>query len=132
MLFDPENALFVRGADRPALLLADTSVHEALPVLAAPDGRVPVCEGWMIAPMLTLCLVDGPGDAGLVIPALGAPVVDGSGAPCGPDAAADWCADVEQAGGALVLCLESLPAGLDWPHLLGSGAARGGFVRVRA
>ncbi len=130
MLFDAENTLFVRGAN-PALLLADAPVHDALPVLAAPDGRVPVCEGWMIAPMLTLCLVDGPGDAGLVVPAFGARVVDGTGATCGADAMAGWCSDVEQDGGVLMLSLASLPAELDWAHLIGSGAARGGFVPVR-
>ncbi|SCY09307.1 hypothetical protein SAMN02745898_101847 [Streptomyces sp. 136MFCol5.1] len=44
MLLDPENTLFVRGAT-PVLLLADAPVHDALPLLAAPDGAVPRCEG---------------------------------------------------------------------------------------
>ncbi|MFD7631325.1 hypothetical protein ACFV7Q_35820 [Streptomyces sp. NPDC059851] len=131
MLFDAENTLFVRGA-HPALLLADAPVHDALPVLVAPDGRVPVCEDWTIAPMLTLCLVDGPGGAGIVVPAFGAVVVDGTGAAREPDAMAGWCSDVEQEGGVLVLSLASLPAELDWAYLIGSGTARGGFVPVRS
>jgi hypothetical protein len=44
MLLDPENTLFVRDAT-PVLLLADAPVHDALPLLAAPDGAVPRCEG---------------------------------------------------------------------------------------
>ncbi|MEU0183887.1 hypothetical protein ABZ312_22235 [Streptomyces sp. NPDC006207] len=41
---------------------------------------------------------------------------------------ADWCLDVEQAGGAVVLSVGQLPGALDWPVLLSSGVARGGFM----
>ncbi|MEW1828362.1 hypothetical protein [Streptomyces sp. NPDC088196] len=105
MLLDPENTLFVRGAT-PVLLLADAPVHDALPLLPASDAAVPLCEGWSIVPRLTLCVVDGPGDHGLVVPALAAPVV----------------------GGAVVLSLDHLPETLDWSALLSSGTARGGFM----
>ncbi|MFF7729883.1 hypothetical protein [Streptomyces sp. NPDC008001] len=132
MLLTPEKTLFVRGAT-PVLLLADAPVHHALPVVTASDGAVPLCEGWSIVPKMTLCVVDGPGDAGGIIPALAAPVIGGSpgrteGA--GPGDMADWCADAERAGGAVVLSLASgeLPAVLDWAHLLGSGTTRGGFM----
>ncbi len=124
MLLDPEKTLFVRGAT-PVLLLAEASVHDALPVLAAPDGAVPVCEGWSIAPRLTLCVVDGPGDHGLVVPALAAPVIGAEGA---PGDMGDWCGDAERAGGAVVLSLHRLPGTLDWSALLSSGTARGGFL----
>lgn len=67
MLLNPENTLFVRGGT-PVLLLADAPVHDALPLLTASDGAVPLCEGWNIVPRLTLCVVDGPGDHGLVVP----------------------------------------------------------------
>ncbi|MCX4743952.1 hypothetical protein OG455_00225 [Kitasatospora sp. NBC_01287] len=124
MLLSPEKTLFIRGTV-PVLLLSDAPVHALLPVLAAPDGAVPRCDGWSIVARLTLCVVDGPGEAGLVVPAMAAPVIDGTG---GTPEMANWCADSEQAGGAVVLSLDELPEELDWAHLLGSGTARGGFV----
>ncbi|KOG54728.1 hypothetical protein ADK76_22690 [Streptomyces griseoflavus] len=140
MLLDPEKTLFIRGAT-PVLLLSEAPVHDALPVLTAPDGAVPRCDGWSILPKLTLCVVDGPGEAGIMIPAYVAPVIDGDGGSGGGDGAAGgtggtdgpgemaaWCTDVEAAGGAVVLSLDALPGVLDWPHLLGSGTARGGFL----
>ncbi|WP_307066045.1 hypothetical protein [Streptomyces sp. B3I8] len=36
--------------------------------------------------------------------------------------------DAEQAGGAVVLCLDHLPETLDWPALLSSGTTRSGFM----
>ncbi|MCF3106001.1 hypothetical protein IPZ58_31170 [Streptomyces roseoverticillatus] len=139
MLLTPEKTLFVRGAT-PALLLADADAdagadaafRDALPTVTAPDGAVPLCEGWSIVPKLTLCVVDGPGEAGGLIPALVAPVIDVSGGSAEPGDMADWCEDVERAGGAVVLSLGSgeLPAVLDWAHLLGSGTARGGFMPI--
>ncbi|MEV7684152.1 hypothetical protein AB0O64_37315 [Streptomyces sp. NPDC088341] len=127
MLLNPEKALFIRG-NAPVLLLADAPVHKVLPVLPAPGGAVPRCEGWSIVPRLTLCVVDGPGEAGLIVPALTAPVIDGDGGSTEPGRMADWCADAEQAGGAIVLSVDQLPEVLDWTRLLSSGTARGGFV----
>lgn len=124
MLLSPEKTLFVRGVT-PVLLLSDAPVHDVLPVLAASDGAIPLCEGWSIVPKLTLCVVDGPGEAGLIVPALAAPVIDVA---TEPGDMGDWCADAEQAGGAVVLSLDELPEVLDWAHLLGSGAAHGGFM----
>jgi hypothetical protein len=131
VLLDPENTLFVRGAT-PVLLLADAPVHDALPLLTAPDGAVPPCEGWSIVPRLTLCVVDGPGEHGLVVPALAAPVLGGADDGAAASAMADWCGDAERAGGAVVLSLERLPEVLDWPALLSSGTARGGFMPALA
>ncbi|MGW3979551.1 hypothetical protein [Streptomyces mirabilis] len=131
MLLDPENTLFVRGVT-PVLLLADAPVHDALPLLAAPDGAVPRCEGWGIVPRLTLCVVDGPGDHGLVVPALAAPVVGGPDEAGASSGMADWCEDAEQAGGAVVLSVDQLPDVLDWSALLSSGTVRGGFMPVPA
>ncbi|MEU7298041.1 hypothetical protein AB0A76_33430 [Streptomyces exfoliatus] len=51
--------------------------------------------------------------------------VDGA---LGPGGMGEWCADVERAGGAVVLSVGELPEALDWAHLIGSGVARGGFV----
>ncbi|MGW5546018.1 hypothetical protein [Streptomyces sp. NPDC003998] len=131
MLLDPENTLFVRGAT-PVLLLADAPVHDALPLLTAPDGAMPLCEGWNIVPRLTLCVVDGPGDHGLVVPALAAPVVGGADDGTASSGMGDWCTDAEQAGGAVVLSLDRLPEALDWSALLSSGTARGGFMPALA
>ncbi|MER6976365.1 hypothetical protein ABT317_04750 [Streptomyces carpinensis] len=110
------------------LLLADAPVHDALPLLIAPDGAVPLCEGWSIVPRLTLCVVDGPGDQGLVVPALAAPVVGGGDEATPSSGMGDWCADAEQAGGAVVLSLDHIPEELDWSAVLSSGTARGGFI----
>jgi hypothetical protein len=127
---EPERTLFVRGAV-PVLLLAGAPVHAALPVLNAPDGAVPVCEGWSVLPRLTLCVVDGPGDHGVVVPALAAPVLDPDADAAGE--MADWCADAERAQGAVVLSVrDGLPASFDPAALLASGTARGGFVRIPA
>ncbi|MEU7048143.1 hypothetical protein ACF1GS_01690 [Streptomyces eurythermus] len=129
MLLEPENTLFVRGAT-PVLLLAGAPVHAALPPLTAPDGAIPRCEGWSIVPRLTLCVVDGPGDHGVLVPALAAPVAGGSDDGTAPGHMADWCDDTERAGGAVVLSLDRLPQTLDWPALLSSDTTRGGFVPV--
>ncbi|MEU5082413.1 MULTISPECIES: hypothetical protein [Streptomyces] len=129
MLLEPENTLFVRGAT-PVLLLAGAPVHAALPPLTAPDLAIPRCEGWSIVPRLTLCVVDGPGDHGVLVPALAAPVAGGSDDGTAPGHMADWCDDTERAGGAVVLSLDRLPQTLDWPALLSSDTTRGGFVPV--
>ncbi|MFD7259101.1 hypothetical protein [Streptomyces sp. NPDC059874] len=72
--------------------------------------------------------MDGPGEAGLIVPALAAPVIDAAVGGAESGDMGDWCADVERAGGAVVLSLDELPEVLDWAHLLGSGAAHGGFM----
>lgn len=133
MLLKPGNTLFVRGAT-PVLLLADAPVHDVLPTLTAPDGAaIPLCEGWSIVPKLTVCVVDGPGEHGLMVPAIAAPVLDGTGVSGkGAEAMSAWRTDAEQAGGAVVLSLDRLPEVLDWAHLLGSGTSHGGFVRLLA
>ncbi|MGI5139514.1 MULTISPECIES: hypothetical protein [unclassified Streptomyces] len=130
-MLDPDNTQFVRGAT-PVLLLADAPVHDALPLLTASDGAVTLCEGWTIVPRLTLCVVDGPGDHGLVVPALAAPVVGGTHGGTASNGMGDWCADAEQAGGAVVLSLDQLPEAFDWSALLSSGTARGGFMPALA
>ena len=49
-----------------------------------------------------------------------------------PEAVSAWCADAEQAGGAVVLSLDRLPEALDWFRLLSSGTAHGGFVPLQS
>jgi hypothetical protein len=120
MLLPPESTLFV-GGDVPALLLAGAPFHDVLPVVTATDGAVPRCDGWSIVPKVTLCVVDGPGQSGCVIPSLAAPVSE-------PGDMFSWCAAADGAGGVVVLSLDELPDELDWNHLLTSGTSRGGFL----
>ena len=93
---------------------------------------MPSCEGWNIVARLTLCVVDGPGDHGLVVPALAAPVVGGADDGPASSGMGDWCADAEQAGGVVVLSLDRLPEALDLSALLSSGTVRGGFMPALA
>ncbi|MEV7615851.1 hypothetical protein [Streptomyces sp. NPDC089799] len=88
-------------------------------------------------PARARAVVDGPGEAGLVIPALAALVIDTTDTADTADTVdggtrpghmGDWCADAERAGGAVVLSLDELPEVLDWAHLPGFGTARGGFM----
>ncbi len=112
------------------LLLAGAPVHDALPAVGQEVQRP---AGWSVLPRLTMCVVDGPGEHGVVIPALAAPVLpalDGGAAEDADEEAGmgDWCADAEAAGGVLVLSLPHLPAELDLAGLMAAGSARGGFL----
>ncbi|RKE21133.1 hypothetical protein [Streptomyces sp. TLI_171] len=123
MMIPHDQVRFVSGASAPILLLGGVPVHEALPVLRTSDGAVPALDGWQLVARLTLCLLDGPGDAGCVLPTLGSTAE--------LDAVAAWCAQVEEVGGALVVSLphrSDLAGPLDWPALL-DGGAHGGFAR---
>jgi hypothetical protein len=79
-------------------------------------------------PRLTVCVVDGPGDHGVLVPALAAPVIAGADGGTAPGDMAGWCEDAERAGGAVVLSLDRLPGTLDWPALLSAATTRGGFL----
>lgn len=105
--------------------MAGAPFHDVLPRLTASDGAVPLCEGWIIVPRLTLCVVDGRGEHGIVVPALAAPVLDGADM-------GDWCADAEQAGGAVVLSVDRLPDVFDRSSLVGPGTVRGGLMPTPA
>ncbi|MFD9130014.1 hypothetical protein [Kitasatospora sp. NPDC059571] len=127
MLLPPDKAHFV-PAETPLLLLDGAPVHDALPPLHAPDAQLPLCPGWSVAPMGTMCLLDGPGDAGCLIPAVGGAIAEPAAA---LEALGIWREAVERAGGAAVVSLPALPADpntLDWSAVLTDGTARGGFV----
>ncbi|MER5864387.1 hypothetical protein [Kitasatospora sp. NPDC002040] len=127
MLLPREKAHFVL-ADTPLLLLDGAPVHDALPLLHAPDGEMPSCSGWSVAALATMCVVDGPGDAGCLIPGLAAAEPDPAAALAALSA---WSGAVDRAGGAVVVSMQVLPANLallDWPGILTGGIARGGFV----
>ncbi|MFD8594102.1 hypothetical protein ACFV1L_03790 [Kitasatospora sp. NPDC059646] len=125
-MISPEQVRLVSGASAPILLLTGAPVHPALPALRLRDGAAPALDGWSVLARLTLCVLDGPGDAGCLFPTLGGAA--------GPEQVSRWCAEVERAGGALVV---SLPDGtdpdgpFDWPALL-DGRSHGGFARAAA
>jgi hypothetical protein len=119
MLLPRENARFVLGP-MPLLVVGDAPVHKELPELVAPEGRVPVCEGWKLMAGLTVCVLDGP-LGGCLIPTLAAAGdVEGM---------ASWCDAVAQHGGGVVVSLPEIPEDFDWDEIFGGGRARGGFVR---
>jgi hypothetical protein len=119
MLLSRENVRFVLGP-MPLLVVAEATVHEELPPLVAPEGRVPVCDGWQLMAGLTVCVLDGP-VGGCLIPTLAAEGdVEGMVA---------WCDAVAQAGGGVVVSLPGIPEEFDWDEIFGGGRARGGFVR---
>ncbi len=95
-------------------------------MLYAPEGRVPGCAGWSVVAKATLCVVDGPGDVGCVMPGgLSAEEFEH---------VVEWCEAVERAGGAVVMSVDVLPGEaetVDWAALL-DGGARGGFMPALA
>ncbi|MFB9387778.1 hypothetical protein ACFPM3_11515 [Streptomyces coeruleoprunus] len=121
MMVPAENRRFVLGP-LPVLLLGSAPVHEHLPVLHAPEGRVPAVDGWSVVAKATLCVVDGPGDLGCVMP--------GGLSPEEFEHVVQWCEAAEGVGGAVVMSLDALPGDgeeIDWGFLL-DGGARGGFM----
>ncbi|MEU3818122.1 hypothetical protein [Streptomyces sp. NPDC030392] len=121
MVVDAAERRFVLG-ELPVLLLGGAPLCGVLPELRVADGRVSVCEGWAVVARITLCVVDGPGDAGCVMP--GALTAEEF------PHLAEWCDAVERAGGAVVMSLDALPPAdqaLDWDALL-FGGSRGGFM----
>lgn len=119
MLLPRENARFVLGP-MPLLVVGRAPVHQELPLLVAPEGRVPVCDGWQLMAGLTVCVLDGP-VGGCLIPTLAAAGdVEGMAA---------WCDSVAQNGGGVVVSLPEIPEDFDWDEIFGGGRARGGFVR---
>ncbi|MEU7186078.1 GNAT family N-acetyltransferase [Streptomyces sp. NPDC045369] len=51
---------------------------------------VPQCDGWSIIAKLTMFVIDGPEEAGLMVPACGAPVLVETGHPTEPSQMAEW------------------------------------------
>ena len=113
-----ERVRFVHG-ERPLLVIAAGADTEVLPALRLEGGLPARCEGWTLVAQLTVCVVDGPGDAGFLI-----------------QAAADlteaeeqnaWLLLVEAAGGAVVAATQELGTRtLD--EAAARSDARGGFV----
>jgi hypothetical protein len=122
MLLPRENTRFVLGP-MPLLVVGEApTVHAELPALVAPEGRVPVCDGWQLMAGLTVCVLDGP-TGGCLIPTLAG---DGE---ADVEGMAAWCEAVAQAGGGVVVSLPEIPEEFDWDEIFGGGRARDGFVR---
>ncbi|MFJ4654818.1 hypothetical protein ACIP5Y_26390 [Nocardia sp. NPDC088792] len=119
------NVRFFTGAT-PVLVVAGAPIHEALPVLTMSDGVASRCDGWTLRSLMTVCVVDGPGDLGCAIQTAIDPrdLHDAD-----VHEAATWCDDVDAAGGALVISLPDLPASFDRDRIYSAGFARGGTIR---
>lgn len=59
------------SAPTPLLLVSAAPIHDDLPVPHAPNCNMPTCSGWQVMARLTMCVVDGPGDAGCLTDANG-------------------------------------------------------------
>jgi hypothetical protein len=112
MFVTPEQILFV-AAPEPMLVVTGVAEAAALPELAVADGRAARCDGWSLLPRMTMCVVDGPGDAGFLVGAF--------------EAERAWFDAVDAVGGATVVAVDADPAG-DLPTLAARPDARGGFV----
>lgn len=82
----PESVRFEIRQGQPVLSLA----------VDVPDGPE---EGWTLLNRLTLCVVDGPGEAGYLFPRVGGP----TGVPPGDLAPEGWDDAVDGAGGSTVV-----------------------------
>jgi len=63
-----ERARFIHD-EGPLLVIAGNAATEALPALRLEHGRPARCDGWRLVAQLTVCVVDGPGDAGFLVQA---------------------------------------------------------------
>ncbi|WP_405142483.1 hypothetical protein OG589_34710 [Sphaerisporangium sp. NBC_01403] len=104
----------------PALVLVSTDPIEMLPVFQLDADRPLPCDGWQLLAGLTVSVVDGPGDSGML--------VEGVIRPDEAEERTAWLDAVDHAGGAVVLVVDSQSPVDDWAALAGSGKARGGFV----
>jgi hypothetical protein len=108
----------------PLLLVAAGSVLPDMPAAASELTLedLPEANRWRLMARLTLCVLDGPGDTGMLMAADVAR----------PDLMSSWCDSVERAGGAFVLAFaeNELPALIiESPRLVGLPRAQGAFVR---
>ena len=109
-------AFFVEGA--PVLLLPEI---ESLPTLRlTEDGTVDSCEGWRIVARVSFTIVDGPGDAGIVVRG-----------ELTNESLMAWSRAVDEHGGAVVISFDGWDAATPPPELLALALernARGGSM----
>src|SRR5690606_14429699 len=114
-----ENTRYIDGTV-PTLLLTSDEPVERLPVFNLDAGEPPRCDGWQFLTGMTVMVIDGPEEAGLLI--------EGIAHPEEAEERLAWLDSVERAGGAVVLGAAAHPPPDDWPALANSGKARGGFA----
>ncbi|MEV5556617.1 hypothetical protein AB0L44_23430 [Nonomuraea wenchangensis] len=77
-------------------------------------------KGWQILAALTASVVDGPGDSGIFVEGVVRPEI--------AEERSAWLEAADQAGGAVVLVVDSHVPVDNWTALADGGEARGGFV----
>jgi len=120
--------LIVRSNDErtlPLLLVAAGSMLPDMPAAASELtlDDLPVADGWRLMARATVCVLDGPRDAGLLLAADVTRL----------DLMDSWVETVETAGGAFVLAFpdNDLPTlEIESPSLAGLPQAQGAFVRA--
>jgi len=127
-LLSRDRARFL-SAPQPVLLVALPDDVPPLPELALDEAGVPAhLDGWSVLAGATLCVVDGPGEQGFLLPT----ILSGGG---DDDSAGQmrtslaWASGVEDCGGAYVLQVAAEQLDEPLAELMKGGAAeRGGFV----
>lgn len=105
----------------PLIVLRGLPDAYDLPLIQVEEGQVGPCSGWILALHATMCVIDGPGDAGLLLP-----VFAGDEA---IDAVAQherWLAAVSIYGGAVLVVGDSEVGSV--ADVAARSGLRGGFV----
>jgi hypothetical protein len=105
----------------PMIVLQGLPEGYDLPLIHVEDGQVGPCSGWILATHATMCVVDGPGDAGLLLPVFGGDETAEAVA-----AHERWLAAVSIYGGAVLVVGDSEVASL--ADIAARSGLRGGFV----
>ncbi|TDD58583.1 hypothetical protein E1293_46895 [Actinomadura darangshiensis] len=119
MLVPRENAMYV-AEPIPHLVLVAPPGLETLPPLTLRDGVVGRCDGWNLFARLTVSVVDGPGDAGFMVPG----ATDEQEA----ERLAPRLDAVQRAGAAVVIGLPAHPSDPSLESLVSAPGVRGGTV----
>lgn len=104
----------------PQLIVVAPPHMDALPPITVRDGYIQPCEGWLLFPRLTLCVVDGPGDAGFLVQ--GAADADQA------EHLTRWLEALDKTGAAVVIALEEPLEDTSLDELVSLPTARGGAI----
>lgn len=112
------------GGRMPMILLHDVPTAFDLPPLSTTAGQVAPCAGWVLMASGAMCVVDGPGNLGYLLPIAN-------------DAAMDlttfkehqlWLAAVDAAGGVVVVAGENTRDIASVEDIVDRTGLRGGFI----